>query len=257
MNKAQLFFRKHSSTILTVVGAGGVIATSVLAVKATPKAMELIEEEKESRKEYKTILSDNEPYETVIMPELTKLEIVKIAWKPYIPAVITGVSTIACIFGANVLNKRQQASLMSAYAVLDNSYREFVAKAKELYDEHADTKIRQEIAKSKLDEDIQVSEDKELFWDYQSLRFFESTFDEVKHAEKVFNENYVKSGFACLNDYYELLGLEPVDYGYQIGWNSDLQVPDLEFIYEKTVLDDGLECWIITMPCPPSTDYVC
>ena len=239
MNKAQLFLKKHSSTILTVVGAGGVIATSVLSVKATPKAMLLLEDAKQEKGE-----------------DLTKLEVVKVAWKPYIPAAITGVSTIACIFGAHYLSAKTQASLMSAYAVLDSSYREYIEKSKELYAEDAETKIKQEIAKTKFDDTIQVSEDKELFFDYQSMRYFESTFDKVKRAERIFNENFVNSGFACLNDYYELLGIEPVDYGYQIGW-SDLPVTDLEFIYEKVELDDGLECYIITMPCPPSTSYIC
>lgn len=82
--------------------------TAVMAVKATPKALRLIEEaEKEKGK------------------KLTKTETVKVAWTPYIPTVLVGASTIACIFGANVLNKRRQAALMSAYALLDSSYKEY------------------------------------------------------------------------------------------------------------------------------------
>lgn len=92
---------RHTSTVLTCLGGIGVVATSIMAIKATPKALELIEEAKKEKGE-----------------ELSKWETVKVAAPKYIPAMMTGVATIACIFGANVLNKRQQASLISAYASL-------------------------------------------------------------------------------------------------------------------------------------------
>ena len=111
LHHSKLFFKRNSSTILTCVGALGVVTTSVLAVKATPKALALIEAAKEEKGE-----------------ELTPVETVQVAGPVYIPAIVTGVSTIACIFGANALNKRQQAALMSAYALLDSSYKEYKAK---------------------------------------------------------------------------------------------------------------------------------
>ena len=247
MNRTQIFLKKHSSTILTIVGAVGVVATSVMAVKATPKALALLEEAKE------------EKYTNTGESDLTVVETVKAAWKPYIPATITGISTIACIFGANYLNSRTQASLMSAYAVLDSSYREYREKTKELHGDDVD--IKREIIKTKFDSNMDLSGDKELFFDYHSMRYFESTFDEVKRAERIFNENFAMSGFACLNDFYEILGLPPVEYGDQLGWstitNDDVYgYSELEFMYEKTELDDGLECWIMTMPCAPTLDYV-
>ena len=243
MKKSQVFLRKHSSTILTVVSAAGVVTTTVLAVKATPKALELLEEAKDEKG-----------------CELTVVETVKAAWKPYIPATITGLSTIACIFGANYLNTRAQASLMSAYAVLDSSYREYVEKSKELV-EDKDINIKHEIVKSKFDEDMPLDEEKELFFDYQSMRYFQSTFSEVKEAEYKFNQNFAMSGFACLNEFYDILGLPRVEYGYQLGWstvlNDDVYGHDgLSFEYEKAELGDGMECWIMTMPCPPTLDYM-
>ena len=247
MKKTQVFFRKNSSTILTVVGAIGVVTTSVLAVKATPKALELLEEA-EGEKGCK----------------LTPKEMVQVAWKPYIPAAISGISTIACIFGANHLSKKAQASLMSAYAVLDNSYREFVKKTKELT-EGTDINIEHEIVKSKFDPDMPLDEEKVLFFDWQACRYFESTFEEVKRAEYIFNQNLSMSGFACLNEFYDILNLPRIENGYQLGWstitNDDIYGMDsLEFEYEKMTVDDGseegLECWIMKMPYPPTTDYM-
>ena len=244
MNKAQLFLQKHSSTILTIVGATGVVATSVLSVKATPKALSLLVEAEQEKG-----------------GELTVVETVKAAWKPYVPAVITGVSTIACILGANYLSTRAQASLMSAYALLDNYHKEYREKTKALYPAKT-TKIEHEIIKSKLNPDIELDEDKELFYDYQSMRDFQSTFEDVRHAEYLLNQKLSKDGFACLNDFYDFLGISHVPYGFQLGWStlgSDEvygQAP-LELKFDKAVMDDGLEFNIMTITFPPSLEYIC
>lgn len=128
--------KKASPTILTCIGAAGVVATAVLAVKATPKADNLIKAD--SRRNH-----DGDPYAA------TKLEAVKSCWKCYIPAAATGVATIICIFGANTLNKKQQASLASAYALVNRSYSDYKHKLKELYGEDAHKKIMESIAAEK------------------------------------------------------------------------------------------------------------
>lgn len=244
MTRAQIFLKKHSSTILTVIGSAGVVATTVLAVKATPKAMSLLVEAEQDK-----------------AGELTVVETVKAAWKPYIPAAITGLSTIACIFGANYLNARTQASLMSAYALLDSSFKQYREKTRERCPEESHI-FEHEMIKSKFNKDMILHEDKELFWDYQSMRYFESTFDEVKQAEYVLNQKLSMDGFACLNDFYDILGLSHVPYGYQLGWstfNSDKAYSgtELEFNYEKAIMDDGLECNIMTIKYPSSLEYIC
>lgn len=247
MNKAQVFLRKHSSTILTVVGAAGVVATSVLAVKATPKALLLLEEAEYQKGE-----------------ELTAIETVKAAWKPYIPAVITGASTIACIFGINYLSTRNQATLMSAYAVLDRSYKEYREKVNELYGESSDLNVKQEIVKSKYinrDEDFDVEGEGELFFDYEGVRWFRSTVEKVREAEYKFNQNLTMSGFACINEFYDILGIERTESGYQLGWstvtNDDIYGhSSFEVELEKTTMEGGMECWIMTMPCSPTLDYM-
>ena len=103
------FFKRNSSVILTCVGGIGVIATAVLSVKATPKAYERIEQAKKEKGK-----------------ELTKFETIKSAAPSYIPAVAVGLGTLVCIFGANALNKRQQASLISAYTLIDKSYKQYL-----------------------------------------------------------------------------------------------------------------------------------
>ena len=170
-----------TSTVLTCIGAMGVIATSVLTAKAVPKATMLLEDAEKKKGE-----------------DLTTIEKIKVATPAYIPAILTGASTIACIFGANALNLNHQASLMSAYALLDNSYKEYRKKAEGLYGEDADDRIVQEIAKDKYDEWFEeIEEGEQLFYDLNSMQYFTSTIDNV---------------------------------------------------LQKTVTDDGLECYIISTP---------
>lgn len=262
MNNKEVFLRKHSSTILTVIGAAGVVATTVLAVRATPKALKLIEDEKQRREESKLIFNnDGISYEKVIVPDLTTLEVVRIAWKPYVPAAITGISTIACIFGANYLSVKSQASLMSAYALLDSTFKEYRNKTRKLCPEESPI-FEHEIIKSKFDPDMELDDDKELFFDYQSMRYFQSTFEEVKNAECTLNKKLSMDGYACLNDFYDILGIEHIPYGYQLGWSTIASDKvyggtDLEFEYEKVETDDGLECNIITINYPSSLEYIC
>ena len=132
LNRTSIFCKRHGATILTCLGGVGVVATTALAIKATPKALEIIDICEEEKGE-----------------ELTAIEKVSVAWKPYVPTVLIGAGTLACIFGANVLNKHQQASLISAYTLIDNSYREYQAKLKELYGEEAHQEIVDAIAAEK------------------------------------------------------------------------------------------------------------
>ena len=152
LNNSKLFLKRNGSTILTCVGGAGVVATTVMAVKATPKALLLLEEAKKEKGE-----------------ELTAVEVVKAAGPAYIPTAVMGVSTIACIFSANMLNKRKQASITSAYALLNESYKEYRAKVVDLYGEEVDTHVKKEIAKDKYkDSDVQ-EEDGTTFLDVISM----------------------------------------------------------------------------------------
>lgn len=244
MNRAELFLRKHSSTILTVIGAAGVVGTSVLAVRATPKALRLLDEAKQEKGE-----------------DLTPVEVVKAAWKPYIPAAIVGVSTITCIFGANYLNTRAQASLMSAYALLDSSYKEYQNKVKELHGEESEINVEHELIKSKFMEGVDLSDNRQLFYEHNSMQFFQSTIENVMRAENEFLESVEYRRYGCLNEYLDLLGIPRVPFGYQQGWfltenNDPYNCHELEFEYDKFMVTDDIECWAIKTNVPPAMDYI-
>lgn len=236
---AKLFFKRNASTILTCVGGIGVVATAVVAVKDTPKAMQLIEKKTEEKGE-----------------DLTTIEKIKVAGPVYIPAVAIGVSTLACIFGANTLNKRTQASLMSAYALLDSSYKEYKNKVEELYGEGASARVQGEVARDKYNsDDISIDDEKLLFYDYFSERYFHSTMEEVMQAEYDINRELHTKDYAYLNEFYDLLGLDHIKSGWDLGWSMGASYAHywktwIDFRHEKVEMEDGMECYIITMTEP-------
>ena len=245
LSKSQTFLKRNSATILTCVGAAGVVATTVTAVKATPKALTLLETAKEEKGE-----------------ELTTLEKVKIAGPVYIPAAALGVSTLACIFGANVLSHRGQASLMSAYALVDSGYKDYKKKVDDLYGEEAGSQVRAEIAKDKYEDQPvkMVSDGNRLYYDYYSERYFESTPFAVQRAEYEVNRSLMMDEGVNLNEWYELLDLEPLEHGRDFGWTTYANMDAywqtwIDFHHEKVVMDDGLECIIITFGQEPYPDF--
>lgn len=241
--RSKRFLDRNAPTILTCVGGAGVIFTTVTAVKATPKALVLLENAEEEKGS-----------------KLTKLEVVKTAGPVYIPTIIIGASTIAAIFGANALNKHQRAALMSAYALLDNSYKEYKNKVAELYGDDVDDRIKKEITMDNYESDISISDGKRLFFDYQSLRYFESTMEDVISAEYYLNRNLANNGYTSLNDFYQLLGIPCTNLTEDLGWSSDsgemiFGAIWIDFEHEMVTMDDGLECCIISMSNPPSLHY--
>lgn len=242
VSSSRLFLKRNGSTILTTVGAVGVVTTTVLAIKATPKALMLLDDAKKEKGE-----------------ELTNLEKIKVAAPIYIPTVVSGLSTVTCIFGANYLNKRQQASLISAYALLDNSYKEYKKKVKELYGEEIDDDITEHIAQDKY-EKTEVKNDETLFYDALSEQFFKSTLVKVKEAEYNLNRDIHLQGWAELKDFYKYLNIEPVEGTEALGWSEGLNYEAywqawIDFDHRKVTMDDGTEYTIISMWQEPYMEW--
>ena len=157
---------------------------------------------------------------------------------------------------------------MSAYALLDNSYKEYKKKVDEVYGEEAGKTVRAEIAKDKYTGDeVLLDDGKELFYDFHSGRYFESTREAVLRAEYETNRKLYVEYSVGLNDFYEFLGLEPMAEFDEMGWSCG-QIEEMywhnwiEFDHEEVIIDEdsdensGLVCTIIHMPLPPYIDYL-
>lgn len=213
--------------------------TAALAVKATPKALRIIDELKDP----------------------SKVEIVQNVWPCYIPSLLVGSATIACIFGANVLNKRQQAAITSAYMLLDQSYKTYRSKVKEVLGDDSDLKVCASIAEEKCKEaDIHPVGGNLLFYEPYYGQAFQRTMLEVQDAEYKLNQKFATEGEASLNDFFEFLGLSKTDTGDKIGWSQENSYDFynyvwIEFEHELTKGSDGMEYYIINMPYPPTFGY--
>lgn len=235
---------RSSPTILTVVASVGVIVTTITAVRATPKAVKLLKEAELEKGE-----------------NLTKVEIIRVAGPSYIPSALLGISTIVCIFGANALNQKKQASLMSAYVMLNESYKQYRKSAKIVYGEDADDKIHVEMAKDAMvatydwgyqvyNIDMDSESERLLFYDLSSKKYFRTTMAAVLNAQYHVNRNLAIRGDCSLNEYLSFLGVEGIDGGDDLGWDISYMVEEmdcywLDFDNYKSTLEDGLECIMI------------
>lgn len=242
--KTKGYVKFNSPTILTCLGAAGVVGTAVLAAKAGTKASKVLEQAEKEKGE-----------------KLTMLEKVDVALPIYIPTIMAGAATVTCIFGANVINKRKQASLVSAYGLLDRSYKEYRKKVEDYYGEGSDEEILDEIAKDNFDPStVKPSEHTELFYDKYSKRYFKASPLTVSSAEYQLNRDLQLRDYAYLNEFYEMVGLDPIDDGWALGWSvgSCLEMywqNWIDFGHHKIALDDGSECNVITMFMEPIIDF--
>ena len=245
MNKFIGKLRRSSPAILTCLSVVGVVGTSVMAVRATPKALQLIKDKKDE------LDSDR----------LKLMEVVQITWKCYMPSILIGIGTITCIIGIGRVNKRNQASLMSAYAMLNESYKQYRKSAKIVYGEDADDKIHAVMAKDAMvstydwgyqvyNMDMDSESERLLFYDLASKKYFRTTMAAVLNAQYHVNRNLSIKGDCSLNEYLSFLGVEGIDGGDELGWDITYMVEEmncywLDFDNYKSTLEDGLECIII------------
>lgn len=240
--------RKCTPVILTCVSLSGLVATAILTAKSAIKASKQIAEMKKSDE------------------NVDKKEILKKVVPIYVPPIIVGASTAFCISGIYLLNRKQQASLYSAYMLAENAYRTYKNKVIELYGEEMHQNIIESIAKEKAEKryisapsvcqnarfDFIDESEERLFYDLYSDRYFEATFEQVLLAEYHLNRNYILRGDTSVNEFYEFLGINEINNGFSLGWDYSSGIGWIDFNHSKTILDDGLECYIIEMVFPPS-----
>lgn len=238
---------KHSPAILTAIGITGMITTTVLAVKATPKALDIIADIKERHEE--------DTDKKVIAKELvTKVTPV------YIPAVVTGIASVACLLGANSVHAKRNAALAAAYTISDTALREYREKVVETMGEKKDKAVKDEIAKDKLKENpvqnnevIVTKRGTTLCYDCIFGRYFRSDMETIKRAITKMNRNLAIDMYASLNDFYSEIDIPSVKIGDMIGWNID--DGELEVDFSSQLAEDGTPCLVICYNVAPKYGY--
>lgn len=252
--------KDNSPTILSGLAIVGIFGTVVLTAKASYNACFKINDL--AAKKFKEEGSDE--------ITITKAEKFKTVWKDYIPAVAVGVGTIACIVGANILNKKKQASLVSAYTLLNTGFKRYSGKLRELYGQEAHDKIIDELSvedanpKDILRYDMcgnvesgfdDEDEDTVLFCEMLSPsktpRYFRSKPTSVMAAFLSINRMYALGGSPSVNHFYDFLGIDRIDGCDAIGWDICTGMPCIDFNTIKHTLDDGAKYYIIDTPYVP------
>ena len=245
-NKTKGQVQKHSPEILAGVGVVGVVASTVMACKATMKLNNILEESKETRDKIKEV-ENNPAYEDKYTPEDAKKDLtinymqtsMKIA-KLYAPAVLLGSASLGCLLASNDILRKRNAALSAAYMTVDKGFKEYRQRVAERFGEEVEKEIRynikaEEIETTVVNEDgseVTIKEtvktmDPNLYSDY--ARFFdeynpnwqndpEYNLMFLKSQQQYANDLLIARGRLFLNEVYDMLGMERSKAGQVVGW---------------------------------------
>jgi len=235
---------KHSPEILTGIGIAGMITTTVMAVKATPKALMLIEKRKNEEEVYK----------------LSPIDTVKTTWQCYIPSAIVGTISVFCLIGASSANLRRNAALATAYTLSESALKDYQEKVVETIGDKKEQAVRDSIAKDKLDKNpvttrevIITEKGNTLCYDVISGRYFKSDIDKLKRAANDLSRQMRDEMYVSINDFYYEIGLSGTKLGDELGWNINNGSIDLNF--SSQLADDGTPCLVVDYDIAPKYDY--
>lgn len=258
--KAQLLkiggaISKNSPTILTGLGVAGLISTVVLAVKATPKAVQILENEVYNGG---SGISKCDDQDTISIPlSLPVKDVIRLTWRCYLPAAIMGSVTIGCIIGANSISLRRNAAIASLYSLSEKAIKEYKAKVVEKIGKDDERKIRQDISRDRMertpvkDNEIIITGNGEtLCYDAFSGRYFKSSKDEIIRVLNKLSRDLMSDMLIPVNQVYYELDLSGIKVGDDMGWNIDdgLIIPD----FGSQLTKDGIPCLVLDYEIEPS-----
>lgn len=236
----------HSPEILTGIGIAGMVTTTVLAVKSTPKALRLIEAKKEALE----------------VEKLTPVEIVKTAWKPYIPAAVTGVISVACLVGASSVNASRNAALAAAYNISATALADYKEKVIETIGEKKEKVVRDKVAEEQLkkapaDANTTIfvtGSGKTRCFDTITKQRFTSDIESIKKSVNELNRRMINGeDYISLNEFYYEIGLDEVAIGDELGWNVTRGLIEVDFSAQLDA--DGTPCIVLDYKVIPKRGY--
>lgn len=238
--------KKHTPEMLIGAGVAGGVASTVLACKATLKAVDILEDSKANLEAIHTVRDDenfaDQYTEEDYRKDLTIYYVqtgAKLA-KVYAPAIILGVASVACILGGTNIFKKRNAALAAAYAVVDGAFNDYRDRVREKYGEEAEDELHYGLKaievteehedekgkKKKVKKTIKTTDKKEyspyarLFsdgnprWEKSSLMNVEF----LSKAQEFANMKLRNDGFLLLKDVYDYLGYGVTEEACVVGW---------------------------------------
>lgn len=229
--------QKHSPTILFGAGVIGVVATTVLASKATLQLEDiLIENERLQERGRDLLASGNERYPaseyTKDMAKL-KVRLVKDVGKLYAPAIIIGVGSIAALTGSHLILSKRYAGVVAAYATLDQTFGDYRQRVRELVGDEQEREIRlgkpgerdEPSVEGKTVGAVAAGRGRSQYARWYSKETSKSWEKEpdyslvfLKAQQNYMNDLLHTRGHVFLNEVYDALGMERDKAAAVVGW---------------------------------------
>lgn len=245
--------KKHSPTILVVGGVVGVVASTVMACKATTKLSEVLEDHKYQREQVEEYVETNgysEEYteedkkkDLTIIYTQSAVKLVKL----YGPSVLLGVASITAIVSSHHILSKRNVALAAAYTTIDKSFKEYRGRVVEKFGKEVDRELRHNIVSKEIEETVadedgvestvtktvdvaspDVSSDYARFYDDGCTGWTkdsEANLMFLRGVERWANEKLQNKGHLFLNEVYEALGIPLTKAGYVVGWIYDEKNP--------------------------------
>ena len=139
-------------------------------------------------------------------------------WKNYIPSIVAGAGTIACIVGANAMHLSIESALAGAVAFYKASGEEFEEAA---FEKFGDAGLRDNVVppNSPVYSTMKIQ-----IWEPYTKQWFEATQQEILWAELTANKMLQQRGQITLNDVLRLYSdphLKLKKRGDMLGWSWD------------------------------------
>lgn len=230
---------KHSPTILFVGGIVGVVATTVMASRATLKLNDSLEETRENLEKARSLAHRNVRYQDedysqdlVIIYSKAAVTVTKL----YAPAVIVGFVSIAALTKSHRILTGRNAALTAAYAALEKGFAEYRKRVVQEFGEETDQRMRHGYDYIPLtgpiyDENGNPQELMRKNPNHYSIyaRFFDQTcrnYEEdpsynmffLRAQQQFANDILLSRGHIFLNEVYDMIGLERSRAGQVVGW---------------------------------------
>ena len=249
-NRAGLKLKKYSPEIFVGVGVVGVVASAVMACKATTKIDDVLAEQKENIEKTKNYVEEHgysEKYteedhkkDLTIFYSRSAVDLVKL----YAPSVILGTVSIAMIINGHRILRKRNVALAAAYATVEKGFKEYRGRVIERFGEELDKELKYNIKAKEVEEVVKDEEngeekivkktvnvaDPNLYSDY--ARFFDDgctgwTKDPeynlmfLKDQQRYANDLLQSKGHLFLNEVYDMLGIPRTKAGQAVGWIYD------------------------------------
>lgn len=255
IHKVGFNLKKHSPEILIAAGVVGVVASGVMACKATLKVNEVIDESKKNIEEIHTANIKGEtkagkPYsEEDAKKDLTIVYVqtgVKLA-KMYAPAIAVGALSITGIVASNRILRKRYIASAAAYATLDRGFKEYRGRVIERFGKELDKELKYNIKSEQIDEIEKDEKGKEKVVKktvdtatVSEHTSFSRIFDEtcpnwekdaeynnmfLRQTQNWANKKLQENGYLFLNEVYEMLGFQKSQQGQILGWIYDPKDP--------------------------------